>query len=683
MVDLAGAAWGVLVFASVALMPGFLVGYAANLSGFRERSLREQLVWGVALSLGVGTLLVVAVTWLFSLAVAAVLAGFGLAYGLLWMLGRREKMASRKELAVIAAFACMVLLSLVDAGVGLRLWMSVTTYDQGLRVAFVDAVMRTGVPPVDPVYWPGHGAQLRYYYFWYVDCAVVAKLADISARQALIASCVWPFVGLWAMLALMGKHLLGWSGAVLRRNLWIALALLSVTGLDVLVTIALHFIGEPVLPDMEWWSQAQVTSWLDTFLWVPHHAAALVCCLLCLLLAWQGSRAATVSERVKLGALLGLTFAGMFGLSIYVAIAAALVLAAWLVWRMFSAERIAALTTLLVASLTAALAAAPFLLQLLRSAPANSGPTAHALGFGVREILDPAGLLAAPGLRALAVHHLFAARQIAAAVLLVPGYAVELGFFAVVAVFMLRKRAATDAERTLRFWFWAGLAAASFLRSTVVSNNDYGMRSVLLPQALLLLLAVPVMLEASGWRKKLLAATALVGVAGTAYQLVLLRVYLPFQQTQGNAALAELGERSYALREAYAAMQSVAPRRALLQYDTHAGGYFSYIHQLDADRQIVNAESPCNVSFGGDPAACAGMEAEIARLFPANAAQRALSGDDAKAACAKLGATVLVATRWDAVWQARESWVWTLAPLVVRPNVRIVDCTRSPGLSDE
>ena len=674
MVDLAGAAWGVPVFASVFLMPGLLVGYAINAGGFRDRTLREQIAWGMVLSLGIGTLLVAGVTWLFGLAIATLLAGFSLGYGTLWMASRREKIAGWQELAVLAAFSCVVLLSLVDMGSGSRLWMSVTTYDQGLRVAFVDAVMRTGVPPVDPVYWPGHGAALRYYYFWYVDCAVVAKLAHISARQALIASCVWPFLGVWAMLALMGRHLLGWRGAALRRNVWIALAMLSVTGLDLLVTIALHFTGEPVLPDMEWWSQAQVTSWLDTFLWVPHHAAALVCCLLCLLLAWKGSRAPAASERVKLGVLLGLTFAGMFGLSVYIATAAALVLTAWLVWRMFSADRIAALATLAVAAATAGIAAAPFLLQLLRSAPSGNGPTAHALGFAVREILDPAALLGAPGLHALAEHHLFAAKQIAAAILLVPGYVVELGFFAVVVFLSLRKPAATDAERTLRFWFWAGMVAASVLRSTVVSNNDYAMRSVLLPQALLLLLAVPVVLESTGWRKKLLVVTAVVGVAGSAYQLVLLRVYLPFQQTHGNAALAELGERSYALRNAYAAMQSVVPRDALLQYDTRAGGYFLYIHQLDANRQIVNAESPCNVSFGGNPSACAAIQTEITRLFPEDAAQTQLTGDEARAACGRLGATVLVATRWDAIWQAKQSWVWTLTPFVAQPDVRIVDC---------
>ena len=95
----------------------------------------------------------------------------GMAIGMLWVL--------------------FVVLELVDVGVGSHLYLSVTVFDHSLRTAFVDSVMRTGVPPANPLYWPGHAAPMRYYYFWYVVTGVAAKLAGVTARQAMIASVAW------------------------------------------------------------------------------------------------------------------------------------------------------------------------------------------------------------------------------------------------------------------------------------------------------------------------------------------------------------------------------------------------------------------------------------------------------------------------------------------------------------
>ena len=87
--------------------------------------------------------------------------------------------------------APLVLAELIDIPVGSRLYMNVVVHDHALRTAFVDAVIRTGVPPANPLYWPGHAVPMRNYYFWYVLCAIVSKLAHVTARQALDASCVW------------------------------------------------------------------------------------------------------------------------------------------------------------------------------------------------------------------------------------------------------------------------------------------------------------------------------------------------------------------------------------------------------------------------------------------------------------------------------------------------------------
>ena len=60
-----------------------------------------------------------------------------------------------------------------------------------------------------------------------------------------------------------------------------------VTGLDILPVLVKALLHMPTDGDMEWWSAAQVSSWMDSLLWVPHHIAGLVCCLLGFLLVWM------------------------------------------------------------------------------------------------------------------------------------------------------------------------------------------------------------------------------------------------------------------------------------------------------------------------------------------------------------------------------------------------------------
>jgi len=235
--DLGGSLWGTAVFAVAMFAPGYLVGRATNVCAFRTRGLREQMAWSLALSLGAGTIFLVALVWVAGVVAAGwVLAASTLIAGVMWLrAGVKADLSRKQAMACAAAFliwTLVVVLSLVDLPHGGGLAMSVTSFDHAVRTAMVGTVMRTGVVPANPLYWPGHAAPLRYYYFWYVTCGVVARLAHITARQALIASCVWPMVAVAAMLALYGRYLLGWSGEMLRRRWWMSVALMSVTGRD-------------------------------------------------------------------------------------------------------------------------------------------------------------------------------------------------------------------------------------------------------------------------------------------------------------------------------------------------------------------------------------------------------------------------------------------------------------------
>ena len=42
--------------------------------------------------------------------------------------------------------------------------------------------------------------------------------------------------------------------------------------------------------------------------------------------------------------------------------------------------------------------------------------------------------------------------------------------------------------------------------------------------------------------------------------------------------------------------------------------------------------------------------------------------------CGRLGADELVATKWDPVWRAKGSWVWSLPVVAATERVRVVKC---------
>ena len=362
---------------------------------------------------------------------------------------------------------------------------------------FVDAVLRTGVPPRNPLYWieargVGHIAPMRNYYFWYVLAAMATKLGGLSARQAMAASCVWAGFGLAAIIALYCRHFLRGG----RRRTSMAIGLLAVTGLDLIPVIVAFLRGQPTDPDMEWWSRGQVSSWMDTLLWVPHHAASLVCCLLGFLLIWMSANEGRW-QRLLCGLVAGVAFASSLGLSTYVAAAFAMIMASWLIWVMVCGRSEGRpgrkrVTVLLLAGVTAVILVMPYLRDLQQSEQTAGGKT-RAFALGVRPIIDGDGLAQMPGFRQLRARSATAEEGIAHLVLLLPGYAAELGFFGLVLVIVLvrmwRRESLGEAERTAIFLTVSGLVVSSFVKSVVIQSNDFGFRSMLIPQFFLLLLA--------------------------------------------------------------------------------------------------------------------------------------------------------------------------------------------------
>ncbi len=701
--DVEGCLVGTVAFALVLLAPGYVAGWTTDLLGFRRRTLAERMVWSVPLSFGLSIAPVMMAKHFSLVSACWLMAGLSLlAVVLVALEALRRSSLARQRAGIsrtgwliatgILLWSLFVAGELLDIGLGDKLYMSTTVFDHATRTAFVDAVVRTGVPPGNPLYWIqsgglGHAAPTRYYYFWYVIAAMAVKLGGISARQAITASCVWGGFALATTIVLYCQHFLSGS----RRLTSIALGLLAVTGLD-LIPVAVAFLqGQRTDPDMEWWSQGQVTSWMDTLLWVPHHIVSLVCCLFGFLLIWMSSNQGRRQRRLC-GLVAGVAFASSLGLSTYVAAAFALIMASWLVWVLVwekSEEHLGRqrVTVLLLAGVTCVILVMPYLRDL-RQSGLESREKTHVFALEVRPIIDADGLAGTPGLRRLRAHSVRLEDEVVHLLLLLPGYAAELGFFGLVLLIVLvriwGRETLGEAERTAVFLTVAGLVVASFVKSTVTETNDFGFRSMLIPQFFLLLLAATLVdggMRAPGRAVRILLISSLaIGAAGTIYQALQLRLYLAVEDRHGRQGMAGLAERNMALRDAFSRMDGKVSKASVVQYNTQQPNeYFVYSALINLNRQTVSAMPKCDTTFGGDPAYCAEIEAGIARLYEQrakaeHAAATTVGDTEARALCSRLGIDDLVATRWDRVWQEREGWVWRLPMVLETANVRVMDC---------
>jgi hypothetical protein len=298
---------------------------------------------------------------------------------------------------------------------------------------------------------------------------------------------------------------------------------------------------------------------------------------------------------------------------------------------------------------------------------------------------------------------------------------VELGFYGFVlaaAVWAMRRRRLDEAGRASVVLACAGLAIATFLRSSIVENNDFGMRSILIAQFFMLLLAVvwwegglrawegglraanesdrsklelseaatgSIVVEPraqKSWSYWAMLAMAGLGLVGTVYQAVTLRVYLPVEESLGRAEQTGLAEWAMALRRGFDVMDSRVARNAVVQYNTtHPGEYFNLAQVMQVGRQAASGQPGCGVAFGGEVGACKGIEEGVARLFSPDSSpttRGALTAAEARGECGRMGIDDLVATRWDGVWRDDQGWVWTLPTVVASNDLRVLDCSTAP-----
>ncbi|MEO6828873.1 MAG: hypothetical protein ABI164_03620 [Acidobacteriaceae bacterium] len=328
----------------------------------------------------------------------------------------------------------------------------------------------------------------------------------------------------------------------------------------------------------------------------------------------------------------------------------------------------------------------PYLHDLLPS-PGNVSNTSKGVGgflaFGPR--LLP-GFLSTPYFlksRGFVHPHLFAPIGI------VIVYILEFGFFAI--VFWERLRKDRRDRKNLReaevaSWYFVGITlfVITFVKSSVISNNDLAYRSAMIVQFILLLWGAeyldawyfpPVAAKTAFLKLKntAIVSTLLLGFVGTCYSLAILRTYTVLD---GNGMIAhpaawlpqspQLGSDLFNIRSAFVQLDNMLPQDSIVQYNPMTD---DYLPLLEYDHfQAVDAFPDCGTEFGGDDSLCAPVQSAIANLF------NRPDGGDVDVLCRELSIDVLVARNSDPVWKDRTSWVWKRSPIVANSTIRAFRC---------
>lgn len=483
--DLLSALLGFLIFPCVLIAPGYVTGWLLDLFDFKKRRFVVRLGIGLVLSFAVSPIVLQLTSSLlsFSFALFTLLVFF--VTFLFLVIRQRFEFPSRGFWMLGLGWSLFAILSLINIQSGDSLLYSVTSYDQTTRVSVIDAMTRTGVPPVNPSYYPGEPVLLTFlYYFWYVLCSMVDVIGGqaVDARAALNASSAWAGLGLISLVALYFRLRNSTRADAVWKSAWLGIGLLAVSGLDILPSTLLMIRTGQVIGSIDVWN-TWIQSWVASTLWVPHHLAALIAGMCAILLA-QFARGKPRLRQFAILAIAGLAFASAAGLSIYVTLVFAVFWGVWLVVLILQRTERAIVLPMLLSGVLALVLAAPFFIGLIQGGGDAAGTLP--IMFEIRTFLQ---------LESFVVDWSPVARSLIMLLVLPINYLFELGFFFIAAIYWFQAR---DKKTLVSNPFYAAevilffvvLVIGSTLRSTLITSNDLGWRAWLPGQFILLIWGV-------------------------------------------------------------------------------------------------------------------------------------------------------------------------------------------------
>jgi hypothetical protein len=679
--DVVSMSLAFLVYIPILFVPGYVFGWIGDLLGFRGRTQIARFTISVPLSIGICPIWTY-LLWRWSYAAvigfyASCLAAFIALVVWEWRRWVSKPSITRTRgiaVAIAGLWAVVGLFCLVDLQIGRQLYFPTAAYDFTLRAAVTSSITRSGVPPANPYFFPGHTFALRYHYFWLLLCSLIDQFGGraISARQAMLASNLWAGIGLMASIALWLRFLQPGGTKNLDRRILIAFGLLAVTGLDIIPVAALALSGARVMETIEWWNKPQISAWVTTMLWVPHHLAALIACVTGFLIIWEAGEANRVRSWIAVTFASGFMFASAAGMSIYVTFVFAFFLAVWLVFVVLRNWR-RQVALICGAGIVSILSVMPYVLELRgepSKTPANPGKV---LEFTVRSFPIVEALVGpSDGKEDWRV-------LIADAVTLPLNYFLELGFFAIVAITQFKRmrrgdRMSRDADLCALVMVVTSVLICTFVRSSVIANNDLGRRGLLPAQFVLLIWGAGLWDGGFIRRRALITAMLVLGVGGSLYELTMVRFYpvlSDIAQLPRSPWLSvdhELGKRTYALRDVYERLGRELPVTAVVQHNPN-GNPGDIAYGLYADRQAAAETQECGVVFGGNADLCSGIVPRINGIFSGDVRAADIDG-----VCRSLSIDALVVKDTDLAWAQKDSWVWNKQPVFANDHARAYLC---------
>jgi hypothetical protein len=428
-------------------------------------------------------------------AVCVLIAGFSLSQP---RVGREIESG---ENIPVWAFAAAALVAFLPAATILpkssdgAVWLADATFDHA-KLAMIDAMTRLGLPPVNPVFGDA-SSDLAYYYLWHFSAAEIALVTSTSGWEADIG--------------------LTWFTAFASLSLMMGLAVwLSKRGAAAILVVALAAAGS-LWVVLHWIFQAKslapvlrppigMGGWLFQATWAPQHLMATSCVVVAMLLVTRYA----LRQSLALVVTIALVIVAGFESSAFVG-GVAFAVAGWiaapiLIGEVHPQRRLRFVGGLAIAALLVVCLIAPFVRDQLAAVAARGGARPIAISpyrvFGsqfpdwLRHLLD------------------------------VPGYwliilPIELPatFIAGVMAFAAALRSAMPGGERLVIKVFAGLAGAGLVvswlfASTLGTNNDLGLRAILLAEVVLIVMTAAGIagLQGKSWRAPIMAA-ALGGLA--------------------------------------------------------------------------------------------------------------------------------------------------------------------------
>lgn len=506
-----------------------------------------------------------------------------------------------------------------------RLYQPLMAIDGVKHAAVISAVASGGAPLHDPFFArPGVAG---YYYYFYIAPALIHWIggALIDSRAAFAAGAFVTFLAFPAMLLLVADAAKLIPEGARRRFLGLTVLLCCLSGLDLIGGLWIWMRTGEVIAQLDWWSE-EIRWALTSILLGPHHISAVIAVYVgCLLLA-QSGRPGWAAR----AGLAGLAFATAFGCSVWIAIAAVLILVLW--WL---CERATVGTHSMWALPLSGIAALMVSLPQLFDIEAGRAGAGAPLEFYMRP-LGPIRVL--PNSLGEWVVHLAVTPG---------GYLLEFGIFGLGAIAFLASARFAESRsspigRLLLVSAPVTLLLVTFVRSAVL-YNDFGWRAVWLAQvpAMLwtasILCSRPKLLRSPAWT----AAFAL-GLAAVVWDVTgvrLIRPYYFLTFVNHDPAL------DYELRGTYAWIDRTLPAGIMVQHNPSAQPR-ALDFGLYSDRPVPVADSEARL-FGADQAAVAARLRLVRPIF-----ERAMPPSELARRATAAGAGALLLTSADPLWRS-------------------------------